>query len=203
MSPETHVFRTGCCSRRASRSRSSVSCLLVVPPPPRPDPGVNDFHKQNRARALDFAPQNSRRASAAAGDVAWSAVPQFQTSPGMRDVRSPESERARRLVDTFAAVVEAAGYRQLVTPLLEDVGRVQPCRRGHRHRAEGDVPLHRHRRARGGVTAGVHGVGMPCVRAASAGDTVEGLVGRSELPLRAPQARSLSPVRPGQPRGAR
>ncbi len=35
---------------------------------------------------------------------------------------APASERARRLVDVFADTVEAAGYRQLVTPLLEDAG---------------------------------------------------------------------------------
>ena len=40
----------------------------------------------------------------------------------MRDVVAPASERARRLVEVFADTVEAAGYRQLVTPLLEDAG---------------------------------------------------------------------------------
>lgn len=48
------------------------------------------------------------------------AVPQFQTSPGMRDILAPESERWRRLVGTFAEIVEAAGYRFLMTPLMED-----------------------------------------------------------------------------------
>src|SRR4051794_40337809 len=40
----------------------------------------------------------------------------------MRDVMAPASDRARRLVEVFADTVEAAGYRQLVTPLLEDAG---------------------------------------------------------------------------------
>ncbi len=50
------------------------------------------------------------------------AVPQFQTSPGMFDVLPPESARRRRFVEVFAEVVEAAGYGQLITPLLEDAG---------------------------------------------------------------------------------
>src|SRR5262245_21271574 len=40
----------------------------------------------------------------------------------MFDVLAPESGRRRRFVELFAEVVEAAGYGQLVTPLLEDAG---------------------------------------------------------------------------------
>ena len=40
----------------------------------------------------------------------------------MRDVLAPESSRRRRLVNAFADVVEAAGYRELVMPLVEDLG---------------------------------------------------------------------------------
>lgn len=40
----------------------------------------------------------------------------------MRDILPPESARWRRFVDTFAAVVGPAGYGQVVTPLLEDLG---------------------------------------------------------------------------------
>lgn len=54
--------------------------------------------------------------------VASSAVPEFQTSPGMRDVLAPESVRARRFVDAFAAAAEGAGYQLVVPPLLEDAG---------------------------------------------------------------------------------
>ncbi len=50
------------------------------------------------------------------------AVPEFQTSPGMRDILAPESARWRAFVEVFAGVVEAAGYRQLISPLLEDLG---------------------------------------------------------------------------------
>ncbi len=47
-------------------------------------------------------------------------MPEFQTSPGMRDILVPESDRWRRFVSVFADVVEAAGYRLIVPPLLED-----------------------------------------------------------------------------------
>ena len=40
----------------------------------------------------------------------------------MRDILPPESGRWRRFVDVFADVVERAGYGQLMTPLLEDLG---------------------------------------------------------------------------------
>jgi histidyl-tRNA synthetase len=40
----------------------------------------------------------------------------------MRDILPPESGRWRRFTDLFADVVERAGYGQLMTPLLEDLG---------------------------------------------------------------------------------
>ena len=46
----------------------------------------------------------------------------FQTSPGMRDILAPESARWRHLNGVFAEVVEAAGYQQVIPPLLEDLG---------------------------------------------------------------------------------
>jgi len=49
-------------------------------------------------------------------------VPEFQTSPGMRDILPPESGRWRRYVQVFAETVEAAGYGQVISPLLEDIG---------------------------------------------------------------------------------
>ena len=49
-------------------------------------------------------------------------MPEFQTSPGMRDILPPESARWRRFVEVFAGVVEAAGYGQVISPLLEDLG---------------------------------------------------------------------------------
>ncbi len=49
-------------------------------------------------------------------------MPEFQTSPGMRDVLPPESARWRQFVTVFADVVESAGYGQVISPLLEDLG---------------------------------------------------------------------------------
>ncbi|HWM19802.1 MAG TPA: ATP phosphoribosyltransferase regulatory subunit, partial [Ilumatobacteraceae bacterium] len=49
-------------------------------------------------------------------------MPEFQTSPGMRDILPPESARWRRFTSVFAEVVEAAGYGQIIPPLLEDIG---------------------------------------------------------------------------------
>ena len=40
----------------------------------------------------------------------------------MRDILPPESGRWRRFTAVFADVVEAAGYQQLIPPLLEDLG---------------------------------------------------------------------------------
>jgi histidyl-tRNA synthetase len=40
----------------------------------------------------------------------------------MRDILPPESGRWRRCSEVFADVVERAGYGQLITPLLEDLG---------------------------------------------------------------------------------
>ncbi len=40
----------------------------------------------------------------------------------MRDILPPESARWRRFVSVFADVVEAAGYGQVISPLLEDLG---------------------------------------------------------------------------------
>ena len=57
-------------------------------------------------------------------------VPEFQTSPGMRDILPPESARWRRFVHVFAQVSEGAGYGQVISPLLEDLGVFQRTRGG-------------------------------------------------------------------------
>jgi len=49
-------------------------------------------------------------------------VPEFQTSPGMRDILPPDSGRWRRFVGIFSDAVTAAGYGQIIPPLLEDIG---------------------------------------------------------------------------------
>ena len=40
----------------------------------------------------------------------------------MRDILAPESGRWRRFTAVFADVVEAAGYQQVIPPILEDAG---------------------------------------------------------------------------------
>ncbi len=54
--------------------------------------------------------------------VASPDVPEFQTSPGTRDILSPDSTRFRALVAVFASVVAPAGYGEIVTPMFEDLG---------------------------------------------------------------------------------
>ena len=40
----------------------------------------------------------------------------------MRDIVAPESARWRRFTEVFAEVVEAAGYGQIIPPMMEDLG---------------------------------------------------------------------------------
>ncbi len=49
-------------------------------------------------------------------------MPEFQTSPGMRDILPPESARWRQFQAVFASVVEAAGYGEIIPPMMEDLG---------------------------------------------------------------------------------
>ncbi len=49
-------------------------------------------------------------------------MPEFQHSPGMRDILPPESGRWRRFQAVFAEVAEAAGYGEVMPPLMEDIG---------------------------------------------------------------------------------
>ncbi|MEO7397779.1 MAG: histidine--tRNA ligase [Ilumatobacteraceae bacterium] len=49
-------------------------------------------------------------------------MPEFQTSPGMRDILPPESTRWRRFQTVFASVVEPAGYGEIMPPVMEDLG---------------------------------------------------------------------------------
>ena len=98
--------------------------------------------------------------------VALPAVPEFQTSPGMRDILAPESDRWRRFVDVFADVVEAAGYGP--DRAADDRGhrRVPARRRGHRRRHQGDVRLHRPRRPPRRAAPRADGERLPGVRPA-------------------------------------
>ncbi|MCU1368580.1 MAG: hisS [Ilumatobacteraceae bacterium] len=49
-------------------------------------------------------------------------MPEFQTSPGMRDILPPDSARWRQFQSVFAGVVESAGYGEIMPPLMEDLG---------------------------------------------------------------------------------
>ncbi len=51
-----------------------------------------------------------------------SPMPEFQHSPGMRDILPPDSGRWRQFQAVFAQVVEAAGYGEVMPPLMEDLG---------------------------------------------------------------------------------
>ena len=51
-----------------------------------------------------------------------SASTSFRTLKGMHDVLPPDSARRRELVQHFAAMAAAAGYGEVVPPLLEDLG---------------------------------------------------------------------------------
>ena len=51
-----------------------------------------------------------------------STVPEFQTSPGMRDILPPDSARWRQFQSVFSGVVEAAGYGEIIPPIMEDLG---------------------------------------------------------------------------------
>ena len=49
-------------------------------------------------------------------------MPKFATSPGTRDILAPESSRWRHFQQTFADVVEPAGYAHIIPPMFEDIG---------------------------------------------------------------------------------
>ena len=49
-------------------------------------------------------------------------MPEFQHSPGMRDILPPESARWRRFQAVFADVVESAGYGEIMPPMMEELG---------------------------------------------------------------------------------
>jgi histidyl-tRNA synthetase len=54
--------------------------------------------------------------------VTGSPEQRFQALTGMRDVLWPDSARHRSLVERFADAASAAGYREVVPPLVEDLG---------------------------------------------------------------------------------
>ena len=111
--------------------------------------------------------------------VASSAVSEFQTSPGMRDILAPESDRWRRFVEVFADVVEPAGYELIVAAAAGGRRVFERRRRGHRRRRQGDVPVHRPRRPPRRPAARADRQRVPGVRRAPPDDAVEGVVRRA------------------------
>ena len=93
-----------------------MRCTTRIARFPAPQPDIAEGQPSARGSA------DKGRGDARAWWIAWSAVPAFQTSPGMRDILPPDSARWRRLNGVFADVVESAGYGQIITPLIEDVG---------------------------------------------------------------------------------
>ena len=47
---------------------------------------------------------------------------EFQTSPGTRDILHPDSARWRAFTARFSDAAEAAGFRQIIPPMFEDLG---------------------------------------------------------------------------------
>ena len=50
------------------------------------------------------------------------AAQKFQALKGMRDIMSPDSERHRALVDSFAEQARLAGYGHIMSPIVEELG---------------------------------------------------------------------------------
>ena len=48
-------------------------------------------------------------------------MPDFKTSPGTRDILSPDSARWRAFQEVFETTVEAAGYSYIIPPMFEDL----------------------------------------------------------------------------------
>lgn len=48
-------------------------------------------------------------------------IDKLRAPKGTRDILAPDSARQRHLVDRFAAIVESAGYGQVISPMFEDV----------------------------------------------------------------------------------
>lgn len=71
--------------------------------------------------ATTSAPWNWRRGRHCA-QIALTDVPEFQTTPGTRDILPPDSARFRAAVRVFDEVVAAAGYGEVIPPMFEDLG---------------------------------------------------------------------------------
>ena len=123
------VAEPGCCgSIEQATSAAAASSAAQPRRRGRPEPERHSFCSRDMGLiAGTLVADTARQAGDAAGSrqeaaVALPAVPEFQTSPGMRDILPPESGRWRQFVGVFADTVERAGYSQVISPLLEDLG---------------------------------------------------------------------------------
>ena len=123
------IAEPGCCgSIEQATSAAAASSAAQPRRRGRPEPERHSFCSRDMGLiAGTLVADTARQAGDAAGSrqeaaVALPAVPEFQTSPGMRDILPPESGRWRQFVGVFADTVERAGYSQVISPLLEDLG---------------------------------------------------------------------------------
>ena len=127
----------------------------------------------------------------------------FRAPIGTRDVLAPESDRWQALVACFAQRAGRAGFGLLVTPIFEHIEVVQKLGSTHRCRAQGAVRLRRQGRSGARAARRRHRVRRTGVRAEPAGAPVEGVVRRTELPLRAAAEGPVPPALAGRRRSAR
>ena len=73
------------------------------------------------AQPIDSKPEAATAAGRGRASDATTAVVEYRRPKGTRDILPPESARWRALVATFADVVEAAGYGQVIPPMFEHV----------------------------------------------------------------------------------
>ena len=142
--------------------------------------------------------------SRVASPVALPAVPEFQTSPGMRDILPPESARWRRFVEVFAAGGRGGRLRPGHLAAARGPRRVPAHRRRHRRGHQGDVRLRRQGRPphRAAARAHRHRSCRAFVQHRPLTPWKVWYAG-SHVPLREAPAWPLPPVRPGRHRGAR
>ena len=126
---------------------------------------------------------------------------------GMRDLLPPETRVWNRLEETTRTVFSLYGYDEIRTPVPRADGALrEERRRGVGHRPQGDVLLHRPRRARGLPPAREHGgrgARVHRARDAAGGRREEALLRRPAVPLRAAAEGALPRVPADRRRGPR
>lgn len=72
--------------------------------------------------SVSSASTSNPNAASAAPQEKKSVTESFQTLKGMRDILPPESNARAHLESVFASIVQRAGYGQIITPLVENLG---------------------------------------------------------------------------------